>query len=93
MRKLWKNVYCTSFLMALILIGLMITAASTDWGTPAGVMLLPGAFIAALIFPDGIESDAGIAFIILAAVFDIILLALLLIVVRRLFRRMPSKSS
>ena len=90
MRNLWKNVYSASFLSALILTGLIAALASTEWGAPAGVVLLPGAFIAALVFPEGAESNAGGLFIVLAGVMDVVLLALLLVLVRKLTRKKHS---
>ena len=93
MRNLSKSVYFTSFLLALVLIALIVSVASTGWGEPAGVVLLPGALIAAVVFPQGVESDAGGLFIILAGVMDIVLLAVLLVVVRELIQRTHSPAS
>jgi len=91
-RSLWKNVYFTSFLSSLILIALIVALAGSKWGEPAGVILLPGAFIAALVFPEGAESDAGGLFIILAGAMDVVLLALLLVLVPKLTRRKHSSA-
>ena len=41
-----------------------------------GVVLVPGALLAALIFPEGIHSDHGLLFLALSALFDVALLAI-----------------
>ncbi|WP_188758614.1 hypothetical protein [Edaphobacter acidisoli] len=54
-----------------------------------GMVLLPGALVAALFFPEGIESNHGWAFLILAAFFDCVLFALIAL----FFIRLRAKSS
>jgi hypothetical protein len=73
----------------LIAIGLMVVIGAI--GSIPGCdnvmyVLLPGAFIAALAFPEGIHSSAGGAFLILAGALDALLLALLVMLCWRLIR-------
>jgi len=72
-----------------VLIGIASVAifagiASIERFSSIGMILLPGALLAALFFPQGIESDHGIAFLVLATFFDCVLFALVALVVLRM---------
>jgi hypothetical protein len=63
-----------SFAVAL---GLSVAVAFLTDNTPfefAGVIFLPGMLVAALVFPQGIESDHGNAYLAIAGVITAILL-------------------
>jgi hypothetical protein len=63
----------------LIAVGLMVLvqAIVTIPGCEnVGIVLLPGMLLAALVFPEGIHSDSGIAYLVLAVVLDGLLLAI-----------------
>jgi hypothetical protein len=77
-----------------VLIGIASVAifagiASIERFSSIGMILLPGALLAALLFPQGIESDHGTAFLVFATIFDCVLFALVALVVLR----MQSKKS
>jgi len=68
--------YGWSLLLAVVLVTLIAGLASIPHCSAVGVVLLPGALLAALVFPQGIDSSAGIFFLALAGLADSALLAL-----------------
>jgi hypothetical protein len=62
-KKEWFISACCGVLFAAACAGL--SALGQDW---SGMIFLPGALLAALIFPQGIHGDAPMAFMVLAFV-------------------------
>ncbi len=52
----------------------------------ASFLLLPGVLLAALVFPQGIHSDHGWTFIIVAGILDLLLYSLLILLLEPLLR-------
>jgi hypothetical protein len=76
-------------LIGIASVAILAGIASIERFSSIGMVLLPGALLAALFFPQGIESDHSIAFLVFAAFFDCVLFAL----VALLILRMQSKKS
>ena len=76
-----------SFFVSIALIGCVCAIASIPIFSAMWILLLPGAFLSAIIFPQGIHSDHGIVFLVLAGLFDIGLLTFVLIGLRMLIGR------
>jgi arginine exporter protein ArgO len=62
-------------------------------GAPAGALMLPGALLAAVIFPQGVEGDHALVFMALAGFLDLALFALLIVVARSMLRRSLTRAS
>lgn len=71
-------------LIGIASVALLAGIASIEQFSSIGVVLLPGALLTALFFPQGIESNHGIAFLIFAAIFDCVLFALAALLVLRI---------
>jgi ABC-type sulfate transport system permease component len=72
-----KRLYARSLLIAaglVLLVGLVSSVERLAW---VGVILLPGLLLAAIPFPGGIHSNAGTLYIALAAIFDVLVFAVL----------------
>jgi hypothetical protein len=69
------------------LLTLLGAIASIPGCSATGALLLPGALLAAIVFPQGPESDYGMLYLILAGLLDIILLAFPLAWVWKLIQR------
>ena len=65
--------YLCSFVVALVLTGI-IGVISTKW-SPIGTLLFPGMLIAAIIFPEGINSSGGNLYLVAAGLVESALLA------------------
>lgn len=76
-------------LIGIASVAILAGIASIERFSSIGIVLLPGALLAALFFPQGIESSHGIAFLVFATLFDCVLFAL----VAHLVFRMRSKKS
>jgi len=74
---MWKVRYAWSLVISLALVVLLVGIASIPSCDDAMFLLLPGAFLAAVVFPDGVNSNAGVFFLVLAGVVDIALIAFL----------------
>jgi hypothetical protein len=59
-----------------VLFALVGAVASLPGCSAVGILLLPGALLAAIVFPQGPESDYALVFLGLAGLLDIILFAL-----------------
>jgi hypothetical protein len=69
------------------LLTLVGAIASVPGCSAIGVLFLPGALLAAIIFPQGPESDNAILYLFLAGLLDIILFALPLAWIWKLIER------
>ena len=78
-------------LIGIVSVAALAGIASMDRLDSVGIVLLPGAFAAAVFFPQGIESDDGIAFLVLAAIFDVVLFAAIALFVFRMRDKMLSR--
>jgi hypothetical protein len=72
---MWKVRYPWSLLVSLSLIALVAGIASIPGCSAGWLLLLPGAFLAAVVFPEGVNSDGGNLYLVLAGLLDITLLA------------------
>ena len=70
--------------IGVISVTLLAGIASIERFSNIGVVLLPGVLAAAIFFPQGIESGHGIAFLVLATIFDCVLFALAALFILRL---------
>jgi hypothetical protein len=67
--------YAWSFGVALALTVLVGAVASLPRWSAVGVLLAPGMLAAAIVFPEGIHSDWGKTYLVLAALMNAFLLA------------------
>jgi hypothetical protein len=88
---MWKIRYAWSLLIAIVLIAVVGAIASIPGCSSMWLVLLPGAFLAAVVFPQGVNSHGGNLYLVLAGVLDITLLAFLVMWVWNLIeqRREP----
>jgi hypothetical protein len=77
-KKEWLICACASLLIATACVAL--SYSGFEW---PGMIFLPGALLAALIFPEGIHSDAPDVFMVLAFVFTAALIAPLVFLAQR----------
>jgi hypothetical protein len=68
--------YGRSLLISLAIVGIIAGIANFTHFDGIWLLLAPGAFLAAIAFPEGINSSAGNAFLIVAGALDIALFAL-----------------
>ena len=73
--KLHVRRYALSFGFALALTALVGVIASVPKCSAVGVLLAPGMLAAAIVFPEGINSDWAKAYLVLAALMNSFLLA------------------
>jgi len=71
-------------LIGIASVGILAGIASIERFSSIGAVLLPGALLAALFFPQGVESDHAVAFLVFSAIFDCILFALAALLVLRM---------
>lgn len=71
-------------LIGVALVATLAGIASIERFSSVGMVLLPGALVAALFFPQGIESDHGIAFLVSTAIFDCVLFAFVALLILRI---------
>jgi hypothetical protein len=81
------RIYASSLLISVALVALVSAIASIPSCSALGCLLLPGMLLAALVFPEGVHSDSGIAYLVLAGLIDIVLFALVLMWLWRLAER------
>jgi hydrogenase-4 membrane subunit HyfE len=62
-----------SVAVSTVIVFLIAAASSVPYITPVGAILLPGMLLAALFFDTGIHSDHPNYFVILVAVFNILI--------------------
>jgi small neutral amino acid transporter SnatA (MarC family) len=67
--------YAWSFVFALALTVLVGAIASLPRWSAVGVLLAPGMLAAAIVFPDGINSNWGKTYLVLAALMNAFVLA------------------
>lgn len=73
--KLHVRRYAWSFGIALALTALVAVIASVPKCSAVGVLLAPGILAAAIVFPQGINSDWAKTYLVLAALMNAFLLA------------------
>ncbi len=77
---MWKvtglQLYGWSVAVAVVLMGVVGAIASIPGCDKVWVVLLPGAFLAAVAFPQGVHSAGGNAYLAVAGVLDALLFAL-----------------
>ncbi|WP_348268417.1 hypothetical protein P8936_04140 [Edaphobacter paludis] len=71
-------------LIGIASVTILAAIASIERFSSIAMVLLPGALLAALFFPQGIESAHGIAFLVFATIFDCVLFALFALLVFRM---------
>lgn len=81
------RVYVWSLLASVVLMALVGAIASVPGCSAMWVLLLPGALLAAIVFPQGPESDYGLVFLLLAGLLDVVLFAFPLAWLWKLFER------
>jgi hypothetical protein len=69
------HLYLSSFAISVILVIVLAGASGIPHFYAVGALLLPGGLLAALVFPQGVESDSATAFLVLAGVLDSVLYA------------------
>ena len=74
---MWKLRYAWSLAIAVGLIALVGGVSSLPGCDNGWLLLVPGALLAALVFPQGVNSNGGVLYLVLAGLIDITLLALL----------------
>ncbi len=67
-RRRGIRVYFQSLAISFFLVLILALIASAPHCSPLWVLLLPGAFAAAVFFPQGIDSYAGNAYLVVAGV-------------------------
>ncbi|HZY63261.1 MAG TPA: hypothetical protein VFE38_12125 [Edaphobacter sp.] len=80
-----------SALIGIVSVAALAGIASIDRLDSFGIVLLPGALAAAVFFPQGIESDHGMAFLVLAAIFDVVLFVAIALFVFRMRGKILSR--
>lgn len=79
--------YIWSFVISVAITVLVSAVASLPKCSAIGFLLLPGALIAAIVMPEGINSDAGNAYLVVAGLLDSIMLSFLVMWFWRLIQR------
>jgi hypothetical protein len=69
------RVYAWSLLVAAALTALVAALASLSVWSSIGVLLAPGMIGAALFFPEGINSNGGNGYLVVAGLLNVVLLA------------------
>jgi hypothetical protein len=69
------RVYGWSLVISVALVALVAGIASAPHCSAIGIVLLPGALLAAIVFPQGPESNAGNIYLVLAGLLDSVLFA------------------
>lgn len=69
------RLYGWSLAISVVLTALVAGIASVPHCSAIGVILLPGALLAAIVFPQGPESNAGNVYLVLAGLLDSLLYA------------------
>jgi hypothetical protein len=69
--------YGVALAISAAVVVLVAAIASVPHCSAIGIVLLPGALLAAVVFPQGIESDAGTIYLLLAGLLDSLLMAFL----------------
>ena len=73
---MWKVKCGWSLAISLGLVAVIAGISSMPGYDNGMLLLLPGAFLAAVVFPQGVNSDGGSIYIVLAGLLDILLLSL-----------------
>ena len=71
--RLRNSLYIRALALGTIAVILIAGLSSVPGISPIGAVLLPGMLLAALVFPTGIHSDHATAYMVLVAVWDIVL--------------------
>ncbi len=69
------RIYGWSLVISVALVALVAAIASVPHCSAIGIVLLPGALLAAIVFPQGPESGAGNIYLVLAGLLDSLLVA------------------
>jgi uncharacterized membrane protein len=91
--KMRFGAYTWSLAISLVLIVLVGTIASIPGCSVGWDLLLPGALLAAIVFPQGVNSSGGNLYLVLAAILDIVLLSFPVMWAWRLFERRKAQKS
>jgi hypothetical protein len=70
------RLYLWSLAISVVLVGAVAGIASVPHCSSAGVLLFPGAILAAVAFPQGVNSAGGNAYLVVAGLLDALLFAL-----------------
>jgi hypothetical protein len=70
------RLYMWSFAISVVLVAAVAGIASIPHCSSAGVLLFPGALLAAVAFPQGVNSTGGNAYLVVAGLLDALLFAL-----------------
>jgi hypothetical protein len=81
------RVYGWSFIISVALIALVAAIASVPHCSAIGAVLLPGALLAGIVFPQGPESGAGNIYLVLAGLLNSLLVAFPVMWIRGLIDR------
>jgi hypothetical protein len=79
------RLYLWSLAISALLVGALAGISSVPYCSFAGMLLLPGGLLAAIVFPQGAESESANSFLILAGLLDTALFALPVMGVWHLF--------
>jgi hypothetical protein len=69
------RIYVWSLVISVALVALVAAIASAPHCSVVGIVLLPGALLAAIVFPQGPESGAGNIYLVFAGLLDSLLIA------------------
>lgn len=77
MRSTWivLRTYVWSLVISMLLVSMIGAIASIPHCSAVWGLLLPGAMLAAIVFPEGVNSYGGNAYLIVAGLWDIVMLA------------------
>jgi hypothetical protein len=81
------RIYGWSLVISFALVALVAMIASVPHCSAVGIVLLPGALLAAIVFPQGPESGAGDIYLVLSGLLDSLLVAFAVMWVWGLFER------
>ncbi len=76
-RSMRKVRYAWSLLISVALMAAVGGVSSLPGCDNGWLLLVPGALLAALVFPQGVNSNGGILYLVLAGLIDLALLALI----------------
>ena len=79
--------YIWSLVISVVLTLLVGAIASLPRCSAIGVLLLPGALLAAIMLPQGVNSNAGNAYLVLAGLLDSIIVSFLVMGFWKLIER------
>lgn len=81
------RIYIWSLVVSIVLISLVGAIASLPSCSAIGILLLPGALLAAIVLPQGVNSNAGNVYLVLAGLLDSVMLSFLVMAFWTLIER------